>query len=248
MRRLFLNPWYQSLLDAIQATGFDALLALRSQGDMIASDTGRTTHRLHLQGDYYFLKTADKPNLSAAIEAPLSLRKPHHYCWREMQQVLELQSCGIAVMDVVAAGESSRWVAPDFSFILVKEVPGDALDGVFADAAPERRRALIAELGRQAGQLHRAGFFTPVRMKDVIVTPQGEFVLIDRETRKPGARRFARRKALLSLQRTLRRESRDGAAWGEDELRLYVDAYLSALSTGLKLDGPGLTRYLSDQQ
>ena len=96
--------------------------------------------------------------------------------------------------------------------------------------------ALLEQLGKLHGQLHRSGFFAPARMKDIIVDQQGQFVLIDRETRKPKVRRFTRGRALASLQRTMSRQARDGNLWSEAELSAYLEAYLDNTSPKLGLD------------
>ena len=115
---------------------------------MVDSDKGRTTHKIVLGDEAYYLKCVDKPTPASALEALLTLRRPHHYCWREMQQVMSLQKENVAVMDVAAAGESLSWGIPKFSFILVKEVPGESLDGVFEASPPQGRLALLEQLGK----------------------------------------------------------------------------------------------------
>ena len=73
-------------------------------------------------------------------------------------------------------------------------------------------------------------------MKDVIVDGQGQFVLIDRETRKPGSRKFTRQKALRGLQRTMWRQQRDGIEWTKSELHVHLRAYLDETSQWLDMD------------
>ena len=240
MQRLFLNPAYADRLESHKLASYASLVDQKQHGELVDSDKGRTTHKILLGEEAYYLKCVDKPTPASALEALLTLRRPHHYCWREMQQVMSLQKENVAVMDVAAAGESLSWGIPQFSFILVKEVPGQSLDGVFESSPPENRLLLLQQLGKLHGRLHRSGFFAPARMKDIIVDQQGQFVLIDRETRKPKVRRFTRGRALASLQRTMSRQARDGTFWSEAELSAYLEAYLDSTSPRLGLDAARL--------
>lgn len=236
MQRLYLNPDYRDRLEENDLTGFEKLASLKDSGELVAEDVGRTTHRIVLQGENYFLKTVHKLIPASAVESLLTLRLPHHYCWRELQQVQALQRHNIAVMDVAAAGESSVWGIPNFSFILVRGIEGESLADVYDAASGPEQLLLLEKLGSLVGRLHVAGFFAPVRTKDVIVTAAGDFVLIDRETRKPGARKFSVKKALSGLQRTMRRQQRDGIDWTKDELHAHLRAYLGETSQLLGMD------------
>lgn len=236
MQRLYVNPDFRDRLAEHDLVSFEHLAALKQNGELVAEDIGRTTHRIALNGETYYFKSVDKPTPASALEALITLRLPHHYCWREMQQVESLQRHNIAVMDVAAAGESISWGVPHFSFILVREIEGDSLADVFDAASGSEQLVLLEKLGSLVGRLHRAGFFAPVRMKDVIVDERGDFILIDRETRKPGARKFTRQKALRGLQRTMWRQQRDGIEWTTSELHAHLRAYLDETSQWLDLD------------
>ena len=142
-----------------------------------------------------------------------------------MQQIHYLQEAGIAVMEVAAAGESVRAGVPTSSFILVREIEGEMLDQLFAASSNDSQRQLLQDLGTLVGQLHRHGFFAPVRMKDVIRQSDGRLVLIDRETRNPRPSAFSNQRATRSLGKMLFRQSRDGLEWSVEELLIYVQAY-----------------------
>jgi tRNA A-37 threonylcarbamoyl transferase component Bud32 len=236
MQRLYLNPDFRDKLAKHDLVSFERLALQREKGELVATDVGRTTHSIDLDGETFYLKCVDKPTPASALESLITLHKPHHYCWREMQQVESLQRHNIAVMDVAAAGEATSWGIPNFSFILVREVQGESLEIVFEAASSQEQLTLLEKLGSLVGRLHRGGFFAPVRMKDVIVDGQGQFVLIDRETRKPGSRKFTRQKALRGLQRTMWRQQRDGIEWTKSELHVHLRAYLDETSQWLDMD------------
>ena len=227
MKRLYINPKYQKQLTDEGLDDFSALVAMAEKGDLVSVDVGRTTHKLQLGGHSYYLKSVSKPIIAGSVESVLTLRKPHHYCWRELKQVNALRALGLSVMEVAAAGESSSGAVLDFSFLLTPEVEGHSLEAVLEHAGPEEKVSLLAKLGSLVGRLHRSGFFSPVRTKDIIVDPDGQFVMIDRETRKPGPRRFSQRKVLGGLRKTQLRQGRDGHHWDEEQMQAYLAAYLA---------------------
>jgi tRNA A-37 threonylcarbamoyl transferase component Bud32 len=238
MQRLFINTDYRTFLADAGLEQFEHFVSMAEGGELVAQDKGRTTHRVQLGGQVFFLKSVHKPIVAPTVEALLTLKAPHHYCWREKLQVDALQAAGIAVMDVAAAGESTSRGILDFSFLLAPEVQGDFLDAIFSRSDRNDQLNLLGQLGEFVGRLHSHGFFAPVRMKDIIVSAEGKFVMIDRETRKPGARRFSRHHALQGLGRTLARQSRDGIQWGDEELKAHLAPYLEATGErlGLELD------------
>ena len=240
MQRLYINPRFSAFLIQSGLQDFDAFIAKIDDGELVAEDVGRTTHKIILGDNFFYLKCVRKSIIAPSVESLLSLRMPHHYCWREMQQVNALHTHDINVMQVAAAGEASSWGVLNCSFLLAPEVHGTSMDEQFGGAGREEQLILLSKLGTLVGRLHSSGFYAPVRMKDVIVDPQGNFVLIDRETRKPGARRVSRRKVLQGLVRTLRRQSRDGIDWDDEQLHTHLSAYLSEAPPLLKLSEPEL--------
>jgi tRNA A-37 threonylcarbamoyl transferase component Bud32 len=243
---LYINSDYRDLLAEAGLEQFQEFVDRASQGELVASDKGRTTHRLQLAGKTFYLKSVRKPILAPMLEAVLSLRKPHHYCWREKLQVDALKGNNIGVMDVAAAGESTTGGILDFSFLLAPEVEGTFLDQIFAKADREKQLALLEQLGDLVGQLHGGGFFAPVRMKDIVVDETGRFVMIDRETRKPGSRRFSQRSALQGLGRTLARQARDGVHWEQEELQTHLRAYGKAVGPRLGLSETELLKQVRE--
>lgn len=230
MQRLYINPDYANLLATEELDSYEELYTSDLAGEVVSTCVNRTTRRVELGGRGFYLKRVYKPRPHKALEALLKLNPPHHYCWREMQQVQSLHEAGFPVMDVAAAGETTRFGVPVHSFILAPEVAGVALDQAFGSSDEERRCALLAQLGNYTARLHSAGFFTPVRMKDVICSNSGEMVLIDRETRHPGRHRFTGQRASDALFRTFHRERRDGTSWSEKERIAYCEAYRDTIA------------------
>ncbi len=229
MERLYINPDY---MDLVESEGLDTapgLLSKEINGDALEHGSERSTYRLELQGHGYFLKQVRKRRLAPALEALLRLQLPHHYAWREMVHVKALRAAGVDVMEVVAACERTTLGIPDTSAILVRQVDGQALDERFLAADTAGQHAMLLQLGRLAGKLHLAGFFSPVRMKDIIVDRQGRYVLIDRETRNPRSREFSQKRGLEGLRRFLHRQNRDYPDWRQQDSLQFVTGYLESL-------------------
>lgn len=246
MQRLYINPKYASRLDTAGLHSFESIIGMADQGELVATDTGRNTYKVGLGDQTYYLKSVAKPIIAPSIESLLTLRKPHHYCWRELKQVDALAAHGISVVEVAAAGESSSWGILNYSFLLTPEVEGPFLHVLFEDADHEERISLLSSLGSLSGRLHTAGFFSPVRMKDVIVDTEGRYVMIDRETRKPGSRKYSQRKALQGLRRTIARQARDGIHWNRELMHAYLAAYLSDAPSELAMSEEALDQRLID--
>ena len=230
MQRFYLNPDYQQLLASEGLDNYKVLSKGEPPGEVIAEEPGRSTRRLRLDNQAFYLKRVEKPRPRKTLESLLKFEVPHHYSWREMQQAQNLQAAGMRVMDVAAAGETTRWGIPAESFIMVHEVSGESLDQVFSTATSDNRPDLLRRLGVFTGSLHRNGFFTPVRMKDVIVDINGEFVLIDREARNPHPKRFQPKHASTALYRTSYRQLRDGLQWTDGDWNNFYTGYREAVA------------------
>ncbi|MEP1469884.1 MAG: lipopolysaccharide kinase InaA family protein [Halieaceae bacterium] len=235
MSRLYINPRYQQLLNRHQLSTEKQLLGDSVSGDIIEHGAERSTFKVELEGNGFFLKQVRKKSYLSALEPLLQLQKPHHYAWREMQHVLNLQKAGIDVMEVVAACEHTRWGIPVASAIMVAQVDGADLESVFIQATREQQHLLLQRLGALTGRLHLAGFFGTVRLKDVFIDRKDSYVLIDREARNPQPQAFSEARALQGLERFLHRQRRDYPAWCEDDSRSYLQGYLQETSDSLPL-------------
>jgi len=141
-----------------------------------------------------------------------------------------LTSAGLPVMRALAWGEERRCGLPVRGFLLVKGVRGTDLADLFAAGSIAERRSLMYALGKFVGRLHGAGFYQPVRLKDVFCEkPPGgnmaghSFMLIDRESSKPWPSSFSLRRCINSLARAYRRTIRDGYRFGRAEVRTFTE-------------------------
>ncbi len=241
VQRLHINPDYAQLLASAGLNGYDALYNNELPGKIFDQEVDRTTRQVSIGGQTFYFKRIYKPVGRKSLEALLRFRLPHHYGWRDMQELGHLRRAGFTVADVAAAGEETRFGAPVASFILTTEVPGVGLDQLLRDSDDEGRRALMTQLGELTARLHLAGFFTPLRQKDVICN-NSEWALIDRETRFPGPRSFSPRNATRGLERTFRRERENSEGWDELALAAYCDGYREGVSERWQVSSDDLRR------
>jgi hypothetical protein len=243
MERLYINPRYQRFLTEHELATVDKLLGDNVQGDALERGDERNTYRLELAGKGFFLKQIYKNRGLQAFEPLLQLRQPHHYAWREMQHALNLKAAGIDVMEVAAAGERTQWGLPVASAILVRQVDGEGLDTRFMNVDSNHQHLFLRRLGALTGGLHLAGFFGTVRMKDIIVDTDDNYVLIDREVRNPHPRRFRKKHAVDGLRRFLHRQRRDFPGWQHEHSLSYLEGYLDKTGPQLTVTAqqlPGL--------
>jgi tRNA A-37 threonylcarbamoyl transferase component Bud32 len=160
-------------------------------------------------GTGVFLKRSDPQQGLAMWQSLLRGRWPASAARREWQLLGRLRAAGFATMEPLAWGEVRRFTLPEGSFLLVREVPGQEVADLFERSGGDARLELMRQVGELVGRLHAAGFFHPVRLKDLIQGEQG-LVLIDRETSKPWPGWFTRGACLASLSRAARRTLRDG--------------------------------------
>lgn len=206
-------------------------------------DSGRNGRELRritigLQGQtrtFYLKRLAREPFMKLA-QMLLFGYLPRSGPMREQLLLSRLNRAGFATMKTVAYGEKRRLGWPVAGFLLVEEVQGQDVAEFYRACPPVMRAQLLSALGRFFGRLHGAGFFQPVRLKDIFLrgTFDGpgngyEFVLIDRETSKPGSSAFTWKRALEALARTVRRTVRDGYILGRSEIRGFCRGYHQAL-------------------
>ncbi len=208
-------------------------------------DSGRNGRELRrfkisLQGQtrtFYLKRLAREPFMKLA-QMLLFGYLPRSGPMREQLLLSRLNRAGFATMKTVAYGERRRLGWPVAGFLLVEEVQGQDLAEYYQDCSPAMRVQLLSALGEFFGRLHGAGFFQPVRLKDIFLRGTFgdpcsgyEFVLIDRETSKPGSSAFNWKRALDAVARTVRRTVRDGYILGRSEIRSFCRGYHRALGT-----------------
>jgi tRNA A-37 threonylcarbamoyl transferase component Bud32 len=242
VQRLFIAPDYVELLASAQLGSYDELYSNEIPGEIVDQEIDRTTRRIAVGGQKFYFKRIYKPLGRKSLEPLVRFRLPHHYGWRDMLELGHLRKAGFAVADVAAAGEETRFGVPVASFILTPEVPGAGLAETLAASEDDQRRQLVGQLGEQTAKLHLAGFFTPLRCKDVICSDNNEWVLIDRETRFPGPISFSAKNAVKSLKRTFWRERENAAAWDELALAGYCEGYRDAIKKSWQVSSEELRK------
>ncbi len=206
----------------------------------MSGDIGELVERVHLrevrriccaQGHVAYLKRRFGSPLRASVETYLSGTTPHSAPYNEYLHVQALQAKKLPVMQVIAAGESRHFGLPDQGFILSLGVSGEPLDVYYnraAKAGDEKKQAQsLTTYGQMLGQLHRQGFYSPLRMKDIFVPDQNltQATMIDRETRHPYPRKQSKWLANKALNTSFKRNARTSEHFGEHQINAVLEAY-----------------------
>ncbi len=233
----------------VKATGLKNFSQFMSKpvGELLDSGrNGRELRRLKIgiqdQTRTFYLKRLAMEPFSKLIQMVLFGYLPRSGPLREQLLLSRLNNAGFATMRTAAYGESRRFGWPVGGFLLVEEVQGTEVAEVYQDCSTVTRHHLMEALGEYLGRLHEGGFFQAVRLKDLFlkggfndVDGVFDFVLIDRETSKPGSSRFTKKRCLETLARTARRTLRDGYTLGRGEIRSFCSGYYRAVGQRLGL-------------
>lgn len=197
-------------------------------GTLLSSEKGgRQVRRLELDGQTFYLKRLghESPMISMLLFG----------CWprsgpiRELMLLRRLSSAGFPSMVPVAWGERKVLGLPMGGFIVVRGIEGEDVAELFDRSSGRDRRAMMQEVGLLVGRLHAAGFFHPVRLKDLIRSAEG-MMLIDRETSKPWPKVwFTWTSCVRSLSRAVRRTVRDGHKIGPGSAGAFLRGYHEGL-------------------
>lgn len=234
--------WWQAAADFrshLAIAGLDSFQALMAApvGELLDHDKGgRELRRITLPvnggSQPLFLKRIGHEPLRVVLRMLLFGRKPRCGPLREKLMIDALTAAGLPVMRALAWGEERRFGLPVRGFLLVEGVEGTDVGHLFTDLSPTDRRMLAESFGAFVARLHHAGFFQPVRLKDVfcVVRPEGyAFTLIDRETSKPWPTAFTRRRSVNALARAYRRTIRDGYPLTRRDVQGFIRGFLNGL-------------------
>ncbi|MDX9710849.1 MAG: lipopolysaccharide kinase InaA family protein [Trichloromonas sp.] len=235
--------WWQAAADFrsyLATAGLDSFQALMTApvGELLDRDKGgrelrRITIPVHGGSQQLFLRRIGREPLGVLLRMLLFGRIPRCGPLREKMMIDALTAASLPVMGALAWGEERRFGLPVRGFLLVEGVQGTDLGHLFATLAPtDRRRELSESFGAFVARLHGAGFFQPVRLKDVfcVSRPDGYgFTLIDRETSKPWPVRFSRRRSVNALARAYRRTIRDGHPLSRRDIQAFIRGFLNGL-------------------
>lgn len=196
----------------------------RLEGQVYRELEGRRTLRTEVNGRGYFVKIHRGIGWGEIAKNLLTAKAPVLGAGQEWRAIQRLHDVGVPTMTAVAYGERGANPATQHSFIITEELaPTISLEDFAANwreqpPAPALKHALIAEVARMAGTMHRAG----VNHRDFYIC---HFLL---HTDKPvTASDF--RLSLIDLHRAQTR-SRTPRRWRDKDL---AGLYFSALEIGL---------------
>ncbi|MDG9929249.1 MULTISPECIES: lipopolysaccharide core heptose(I) kinase RfaP [unclassified Pseudomonas] len=145
-------------------TGKDPFVEVeRLQGQVYRELEGRRTLRTEVAGRGYFVKIHRGIGWGEIVKNLLTAKLPVLGAGQEWAAIQHLTEAGVPTMTAVAYGERGANPAAQHSFIVTEELaPTTDLEQLTLDWArqppqPRLKRALIAEVARMTGTMHRAG-------------------------------------------------------------------------------------------
>lgn len=251
MEILEISPQFKELFSGAGLKTFTDFMA-KEVGQPMTKEKTRSMVKITLDGRTFYLKRMKKQTLANSLWIFLTGEKPHGTAYREMLHVKELRDAGFDAMEVAAAGEIRRLGLPGDSFLVTREVEGQDLDPLYRTSSVEDRREIARRFGELLGKLHATGFYSRVRLKDVLIGPgdsvsKRAFTLIDRETRHPYPRMFSKRKVLALLTAAISRHQRMSVPVRPETVRWFLDGYVSGISPKWKISRLELFRICKER-
>ncbi|WP_296266351.1 lipopolysaccharide core heptose(I) kinase RfaP [Pseudomonas sp. UBA6562] len=201
---------------------FEAVEGL--QGEVYRELEGRRTLRTEVDGAGYFVKIHRGIGWGEVFKNLFSAKLPVLGAGQEWRAIERLHQAGVPTMTAVAYGERGSNPAHQHSFIVTEELaPTVSLEDFSLDwrqqpPAPALKHALIAEVARMTGTMHRAG----VNHRDCYIC---HFLLHTDRPIAPGTLKLS----LIDLHRAQTR-TRISRRWRDKDLAAL---YFSALDIGL---------------
>jgi len=133
------------------------------QGQVYRELEGRRTLRTEIDGRGYFVKIHRGIGWGEIVKNLSTAKLPVLGAGQEWRAIQRLHEVGVPTMTAVAYGERGSNPATQHSFIITEELaPTVSLEDFAATwreqpPEPALKRALIAEVARMAGNMHRAG-------------------------------------------------------------------------------------------
>lgn len=140
---------------------FDAVEGLK--GQVYRELEARRTLRTEVAGRGYFVKIHRGIGWGEIVKNLLTAKLPVLGAGQEWRALERLHQVGVPTMTAVAYGERGSNPADQHSFIVTAELAPTvsledfSIDWVKQPPAPALKRALIAEVARMTGMMHRAG-------------------------------------------------------------------------------------------
>jgi len=194
------------------------------QGEVYRELEGRRTLRTEAAGNGYFVKIHRGIGWGEIFKNLLTAKLPVLGAGQEWKAIQRLHEVGVPTMTAVAYGERGQNPASQHSFIVTEELAPTvsledfSIDWVKQPPAPALKWALIAEVARMTGMMHRAG----VNHRDCYIC---HFLL---HTDKP-VRADAFKLSVIDLHRAQTR-THITRRWRDKDL---AGLYFSALDIGL---------------
>lgn len=205
--------------------GRDAFAAVEAlQGQVYRELEGRRTLRTEIDGRGYFVKIHRGIGWGEIIKNLLTAKAPVLGAGQEWRAIRRLSEAGVPTMTAVAYGERGSNPASQHSFIVTEELaPTVDLEQLSLNWAqqPPRfalKRALIGEVARMTGAMHRAG----VNHRDCYIC---HFLLHTERPIQPGDLRLS----IIDLHRAQVRQHTP-RRWRDKDLAAL---YFSVLDIGL---------------
>ena len=135
----------------------------RLQGEVYRELEARRTLRTEVEGRGYFVKIHRGIGWREILKNLLTAKAPVLGAGQEWRAIQRLHEVGVPTMTAVAYGERGSNPAAQHSFIITEELaPTTSLEDFTVHwreqpPAPALKRALIAEVARMTGDMHRAG-------------------------------------------------------------------------------------------
>ena len=196
----------------------------RLEGEVYREQEGRCTLRTEVEGRGFFVKIHRGIGWGEVFKNLLTAKLPVLGAGQEWRAINRLHEVGVPTMTAVAYGERGSNPAAQHSFIVTEELAPTTdleqltLNWVQQPPEPRLKRALIAEVAKMVGGMHRAG----VNHRDCYIC---HFLL---HTDKPvTAEDF--RLSVIDLHRAQTR-ARITRRWRDKDLAAL---YFSALDIGL---------------
>ncbi|KRP64581.1 lipopolysaccharide core heptose(I) kinase RfaP [Pseudomonas orientalis] len=144
--------------------GHDAFAAVeRLEGEVYRELEARRTLRTEVDGRGYFVKIHRGIGWGEIVKNLVTAKLPVLGAGQEWLAIQRLQALGVPTMTAVAYGERGSNPADQHSFIITEELaPTVSLEDFSIDwlkqpPQPRLKRALIAEVARMTGMMHRGG-------------------------------------------------------------------------------------------
>ena len=135
----------------------------RLEGEVYRELEGRRTLRTEVEGRGYFVKIHRGIGWGEVFKNLLTAKLPVLGAGQEWQAINRLHDVGVPTMTAVAYGEQGSNPAAQHSFIITEELaPTVSLEDFSINwlkepPQPALKHALIAEVARMVGMMHRAG-------------------------------------------------------------------------------------------